>query len=116
MRISDWSSDVCSSDLYCQDPTDWQGVVIRWDEKSEFYQNSSFPNRMIDSVFTRQANRAQTVYGAVQTAAFYQESNANLAHQVNGFDWVGAAASLGAGAASLFGANETAKPIGRAHV
>src|SRR3546814_14885846 len=63
MRISDWSSDVCSSDLYCQDPTDWQGVVIRWDEKSEFYQNSSFPNRMIDSVFTRQANRAQTVYG-----------------------------------------------------
>src|SRR3546814_11548118 len=80
LEISQWASHytrdvklgVAAS---CQDPTAWQGCVILWAEKSEFYQNISLPTRMIDNGFTRHANHAQQIYGAVQTAAFYQQSN-----------------------------------------
>lgn len=93
---------------YCQNPLDWQGVIMHWDDKVERYQNASVPDQAANYVLDRRAQRADTVYGAVQHAALVQSETQteSMVHKVNGFDWVGAAASLAAGAASMFGQKE----------
>lgn len=100
---------------YCQNPNDWQGVVMGWDNNVERYRNTQLPDQAADYVLSRRAARADTMYAAIQYAAQTQAQSQTegLVHKVNGFDWVRAATELAAGATSLLGARETANDLKR---
>lgn len=93
---------------FCQNPRDWQGVVMKWDNNVERYENSALPNQAATYVLSRRAARADTVYAAVEHAAWAQQQSLQngLLHKVDGFDWARAAASLAAGASALLGKKE----------
>lgn len=109
-RIIEWSitygRDVkLGVAAYCQNPKDWEGVIMQWDNNAQRYQNESVPEHAANYVLSRRAARSDTIYAAVQYAAFHQQQNEGqgLTQRVNGFDWVGAGAALAAGAAALMG-------------
>src|SRR3546814_1738079 len=59
MRISDWSSDVCSSDLVVTIPTNLP--VQRIDEEDEFYKNTHDKFRAIAKSIKEHADKGQPV-------------------------------------------------------